>query len=101
MGEFSPGIFARFLAKIAYSYAVAIYGYGNFKPLILDLIFAKTDGFRSWVGGEPVAPPPNENEIHSIRCFTRTVIGRNYLVVAIRLFSFLGTPIYQVVVGEI
>ncbi|MDB5459307.1 MAG: hypothetical protein JWO72_1048 [Caulobacteraceae bacterium] len=101
IGSINPGSFARMLAKMAYSYAVAVRGMGSFRPLILDLIFGKTDGFRSWVGGDPVVPEANEDEIHSVRCRNWTAAGKEYVVVSIRLFGFLGTPIYHVVVGEL
>jgi hypothetical protein len=101
IGQFNPYLYAQFLAKMAYSYAVAKLGDGTFWPLILDLVLGKTMWFRHWVGGEPQAPPADENEIHQISHHIRTVGDHKYIVVRIRLFSFLGTPVYDVVVGEI
>lgn len=100
LGKIDPGAFARMLAKIGYSYAVAGRGVHSFKPLILELIFGKTNGFCSWVGGDPEPPDAKESEVHSIRCRNWIVGTKVYVVVTIRLFGFLGTPIYHVVVGE-
>ena len=101
VGEIDPYIYAQFLAKMAYSYAVAVRGYGTFRPLVLDLIFGRTNYFRHWVGGEPVAPAADENQVHHISCSTEKVAERSYIVVRIRLFSFLATPVFDVVVGEV
>jgi hypothetical protein len=93
VGQINPYIYAQFLAKMAYSYAVAVRGYNNFHPLVLDLILGRTYYFRHWVGGEPIAPPPIEDEIHYISCSTKMVGDRSFVVVRLRLFSFLGTPV--------
>jgi hypothetical protein len=100
IGQFNPYLCAQFLAKVAYSYAVAKLGDGAFSPLILDLVLGKTYYFRHWVGGELEIPPANEHEIHKIDLAIRSVGNRKLVIVRIRLFSFLGTPIYDVVVGE-
>jgi hypothetical protein len=101
VAEINPYIYAQFLAKMAYAYSVAVYGYGSFQPLVLDLIFGRTNYFRHWVGGEPVAPPSIEDEVHHISCSTRIIDGRSYVVVRMRLFSFLGAPVFDIVAGEL
>lgn len=100
VAEFNPYLYAQFLAKIAYSYAVAKLGDGAFSPLVLDLVLGKTNHFRHWIGGDLEIPPANEDEIHKIDVSVQTVDDRKFVVVRIRLFSFLGTPVYDVVVGE-
>lgn len=100
VGQINPYLYAQFLAKMAFAYAVAVRGFGSFQPLVLDLILGRTSYFRHWVGGVPLAPAANENEIHHISCSTQLAGGRTFVVVRIRLFSFLATPIYDVVVGE-
>jgi hypothetical protein len=101
LAEINPYVYAQFLAKIGYSYAVAVRGYGRFRPLVLDLIHGRTNYFRHWVGGDPVAPPAIADEIHHISCSIRKVGERSYIVVRIRLFSFLATPVFNIVVGEL
>jgi hypothetical protein len=100
VGQFNPYLYAQFLAKMAYAYAVAVDGLTSFRPLVLDLILGRTNYFRHWVGGEPTAPRASENEIHQISRSIQRVGDREFIVVRIRLFSFLGTPVYDVVVGE-
>jgi hypothetical protein len=100
VGEFNPYLYAQFLAKMAYSFAVAKLGDGAFWPLILDLVLGRTNYFRHWIGGELTIPPANEDEIHGISVSIRTVGDRRLVVVRIWLFSFLATPVYDVVVGE-
>jgi len=100
LGEFNPYLYSRFLAKMAFAYAVAKRGYGNFKPLVQDLILGKTYWFRPWVGGDLLVPPADENVVHVIDCKTEEHFGKAYVVVTLRLFCFLGTPVYRVAVGE-
>jgi hypothetical protein len=86
---------------MAYAYATAVRGYGSFQPLVLDLMFGRTNYFRHFVGGEPVAPPAVEDEVHRLVARRGPSVTCSYVVVKIRLFSFLETPIFEVVVGEV
>lgn len=46
-----PYQFARLLAKIAFSYAVAEYGLAGFTPLVVDSILGRSDDYFFTVGG--------------------------------------------------
>jgi hypothetical protein len=98
--QINPLKFARMLAKIAYSYAVAKVGYGKFRPLVLKLILGKTDTLSHWVGGDWDIPPADQWSVHTLEIYQQEAVGRTFLVVSIRLFPFFGTPVYRVVVGD-
>jgi hypothetical protein len=91
---------AQYLARIAFAYAVAEEGTGSFMPLALDLIAARTNYFRHWVGGELLVPPSDPASLHALSHSWVTVRGIAYLVVTMRLFCFLGSPLHHVVVGR-
>ncbi|WP_162936453.1 hypothetical protein [Pannonibacter phragmitetus] len=99
IASINPYRTAQYLARIAFAYAVAEEGAGSFTPLVLDLIFARTNFFRHWVGGELLVPPSDPSSLHQLSHAWVTVKGIAYLVVTIRLFCFLGSPIHYVVVG--
>jgi hypothetical protein len=103
LGPINPNTFARMLAKIAHAYAVGYYGYGTFKPLILDLILGKTETANYWVGGDIKLPAAHtEQVLHDMHGGYWSVDGlKTYLVVTIQLFAFLQSPIYHIVVGEV
>jgi hypothetical protein len=100
LGSFSPYLTAQYLSRIAYAYAVAESGLGSFMPLVHSLITGQTGFFRHWIGGEATVPPKDPATLHTLSHSWRTVKGIPYLVVTIRLFSFLGTPVQYVVVGH-
>jgi hypothetical protein len=95
----NPYLTAQYLARVAFAYAVAEEGAGSFMPLALDLIAARTNVFRHWVGGELLVPPSDPASLHLLSHSWLTVRGISYLVVTLRLFCFLGTPVHHVVVG--
>jgi HNH endonuclease len=97
-----PIEFARMLAKIAHSYAVAELGYGSFRPMVVDLILGKMDNISYAVGGDWESEPPVKDGRHllSIHYLIDVDRKRAWIVADIRLFSSIGTPTYHVVVGE-
>jgi hypothetical protein len=97
-----PIEYARMLAKIAYSYAVANLGYGSFKSLVVDLILGKTDNISYAVGGDWEIEPPVKDGGHllSISYLVDVDRKRAWVIVDIRLFASIGSPTYHVVVGE-
>jgi hypothetical protein len=101
LGTIRPGTFARMLAKIAHAYVVANWGLDSFQPLLPDLILGRPGAAPALhlVGGDP-RPPEPETVLHRVYRQTGFQGGRNYIVVAIRLFAFSGLPRYHVVVGE-
>lgn len=101
IASFHPTIFSKMLAKIGYSYAVAIAG-GNFKPIIGPAIVGKEPWYSGFlVGGNPnpVAPSKFLTELQLLRC--PSAMGIEYLMARIRIFGDLGAPVYHVVVGEL
>jgi hypothetical protein len=100
VGQLNPYMFARFLAKIAHSYAFA--HHARMEPMLLDLIFGKTDGsFRYWIGGDSTAQPRQDGKLHHVSLRTVTRGGSNYVLATIHLCRMLGTPVYHAVVGRV
>jgi len=98
VGEIHPLRFARFLAKIAYAYAIAEIGWGQFVPLILPLIFGRTNVVSDLVGGEYDLSPPTKG-LHELHHYVTSFGGNNFVCVKLRLFSCYGAPTYHIVVG--
>jgi len=100
LGAVNMLLFARMLAKIAHSYAVANLGLSAFSPMLPDLILGRSAAAPWLVGGDASRPPPETDpSLHHVylqRCLTS---GVEYVLVAVRLFAFVGMPRYHVVVG--
>lgn len=96
-----PGDLQRLLAKIAHAYVSAVYP-GDFRPLLLDIILGRQEEHGcELIGGQLECAEPTDR-IHEISIRTQfATTGRRFLIVDIRLFSFLRTPQYHVVVGEL
>src|SRR5262249_18942852 len=104
---------ARLLAKTAYAYCFAEFGgrigeFGGIRagyyPLVLDLIAGDPDCCPTrcvgCVPGDPVAEPEpgvaHRMTVSDVTAFN----GTNYLIVDIRLFAILPSPVYRVAVAE-
>lgn len=100
-----PYQFARFIAKVAYGYAVAELGIDCFEPLANDIILGRSDNFFRFVGSEPREPPPSgwpsdgKHHFSIVVRFVRVNVG--LVIVDVKLFAAAGTPVYHAVVGEI
>ncbi len=93
--------FLRMLCKIAHAYATAELGFGSFRPELADFIRGKIlSQAWHWIGSDTVTPAP-EQRLHDIKWSAPTVDGHTYVVVSLRLFSFIGAPRYHIVVGEL
>jgi hypothetical protein len=93
--------FARMLAKIAHSFAVARMGINKFNPLLLDLILGRTEVVTHLVGGDLDPPPAVTDYGHSLDLRPECRVGgRTFVVATVRLFAQFGAPQYYVVVGE-
>jgi hypothetical protein len=96
--------FCQLLAKMAHGYAVSCFGLDGFEPVLTDLILRKfgkenwVDCYH-WVGGNPMEYAPND-ALHLLGWGLGLVEGITYLVVVIRLFAKLETPIFHIVVGS-
>lgn len=93
--------FSRMLCKIAHAYAVAELGCSSFFPVLTRFIRGRP--LRQawhWIGGD-TATPTAEQHLHDIQLSVPTVNGKAYVMVSIRLFSFMGSPRYHIIVGEL
>jgi hypothetical protein len=99
--------FARVLAKIAHTFAVARLGLDSFKPYLPDIILGKDLNAAYLIGG--AAPPTDPLQIpvdartayHEIELTMMAAEGKPPIVVTtVRLFPFTGSPTYWVIVGE-
>ena len=101
IGRVFPGDFARMLAKIAHTYAIAEFGMESFEPMLKEIILGRDDRLPFLVGGDETVPTPDtEPCLHNIYRQDCAISGVHYILVAIRLFAFIGMPRYLVVVGK-
>jgi hypothetical protein len=99
----APGTWQAFcalLAKIAHAYAVAELGMKAFRPALTGFIRGANLRIFEWIGGQ-IEVPPKTNSLHEIGLRMEVANGRHYAVVGLRLFSCLGAPQYDIVVGEL
>ena len=100
-----PYQFARFVAKVAYGFAVANLGIDCFEPLANDIILGRSDDYFRLVGSEPRDPPNSgwprggQHHLSIVVRFVRKNVG--LVVVDMKCFADSGTPVYHAVVGEI
>lgn len=99
-GQINPLRFAQVLAKIAYGYVVAEYGYGSFLSLVHPLLQGKTDKFEDVVGGDPEVPPGAPAICH-LRLFEMKGRLVTYVGADVRLWPMAETPNYRVIVGAL
>ena len=92
----NPDAYSRMLAKIAHSYAIAELGEAAFNPVLRNFIRGQPMQALQWIGGDTESP-----HLHSIQWSAQTANGHHYLIVSLRLFSFMGSPQYHIVVGEL
>lgn len=97
--------FCQFLAKTAHAFAVAELGLDGFNPLLTNSIRSRFDQPLDWpdrydyVGGDPRDFAPCD-ALHQLGWGFVSRDGRDFLVVLLRLFAYLGAPVFQVVVGD-
>lgn len=97
--------FAAVLAKIAHSFAFAEAGGDELSTFDLFLPRIIIDGARAiptdFVGGT-MKPLANVNTLHQLALWTglSEKAQKQYLAVGVRLFSYMPSPAYQVIVGE-
>jgi hypothetical protein len=100
LARFNNHVFCQMLAKIAHSFAVAQVGFHSFRPLLLDLILGRSETASYWVGGDMTVSAPDPRGLHKMYCDREIIMGTEYLIAYITLFSYSGTPEYRVVVGK-
>ncbi len=97
----NPVTYSRFLAKVAHAYAVATAGHDSFVPALPDYILRDPPSSSPYVGGDWEVPAAETAGLHHISSYRVLSNGSTYRVVKIRLFRFLATPVYRVVVGKL
>jgi hypothetical protein len=102
LGSIGMTIFARMLAKIGHSYAVANMPRDSFEPMLPDLILGKAELNASYlVGGDKSGWVPNSMPcLHSVFLQDCSSGGVIYTLARISLFEFADMPRYHVVVGR-
>jgi hypothetical protein len=104
LGLVDPNAFARLLAKTAFALCFAEYRGlpEGFRPLCLDLITGKPGAVPMHVVGCAPGgiPDPQPGVPHTLMIRDVETNGKHYLFVDIRLFAFLRTPVYRIVVAE-
>ncbi|MFZ1106090.1 MAG: hypothetical protein WAN86_25040 [Hyphomicrobiaceae bacterium] len=100
VGRQNAHVWCRVLAKIAHSYTVAECGINSFRPYLLDIILERpvVSAFY-WIGGD-MENHVREPHIHTAALYATNIRGMTMFTVRLRLFAFLGAPVYWVVVGE-
>lgn len=101
--------FARAIAKIAYCQVVAQFELATCAGSALpSMILGQNPNVPYSVGCKLEDPPPpaDRNVLHVIQVATEWVRGRFFVIVTVRLFAnsgveHHGSPIYEVVVGEL
>jgi hypothetical protein len=94
--------FGRFLAKIAHSFAVGLFGIGSFIPVLTPLIRGEGDLTDIWrYVGAPVDQIPivETNHLHVLSPIDASNARGRLLIVRIRLFASNKLPAYDVIVG--
>lgn len=93
--------YCRMLCKIAHAYATAELGHGSFRPVLSRFIRGRM--LRQawyWIGSDTAVPSPAEH-LHDIQWSTPTIDGNVYVMISLRLFAFMGSPRYHIVVGHL
>jgi hypothetical protein len=101
VGKFDAFAFARMLAKIAHSFAVAELGVSAFTPLGIDFMSGRANNLSRFVGGH-LTDEPRSTSLHflRLRSHLNMSLRQHFVVAHIRLFGCLGAPNYHVVAGE-
>jgi hypothetical protein len=93
--------YCRMLCKIAHSYATAELGHGSFRPVLRRFIRGRIlKQAWHWIGSD-TAIPAAAAHLHDIQWSVPTISGATYVMVSLRLFSFMGSPRYHIIVGEL
>jgi hypothetical protein len=71
---------------------------GSFEPLLPDLILKKRFNFASYIGSDPLFPPPSDHTLVDLS--VNWSHDGELLIARVRLFAMLGAPLYYVIVGK-
>ncbi len=98
--EMDLDLFARWLAKTALGIAVAQYGVEAFDSLVEDLILKGVNP-AYYVGCTTTQSTEPQQMKHWVRAEVREIQNEKFVCVFLRVFAFLGTPTYSVIVGKL
>lgn len=102
IGPVEPYRFARFIAKIAYGFAVAEIGLGCFRSTVRNIILGRSEDYFRLVGSPSrESASPKDGKHHFDIQLRVNVPSRLIIVVSVKLFAGVGFPAYHAVVGEI
>lgn len=92
-------LYARFLAKIGYAFAVGTVGVDGFSQVFVrDAILGRSQDVARWVGCVPQEQRSRGEGLHEAFC----LLNDDLIQVGIRLFSMWeNSPEYRVVVGRV
>lgn len=104
--EFQPALFGRFLAKVALGIGVQSCGVDGFNSQLGDVIIRGDRDPFHWVGGttaemSEMPDPTSGMVLHRVVAFGEEIGNIAHLVVQLQLLTYLATPIYTVVLGEL
>jgi hypothetical protein len=103
--KLTPASFARMVAKIAYSHAVARFGLGALQDeFVTDVILGKSERIGDLIGCVqtkfPKSPSPNGHVLQPV-VYTGGLSGTDpILAVRMKLFADSQTPVYEVALGR-
>ena len=103
--ETSPGRlisddFGRTITKIAYSYAVAVQGYGTFVPLVTHIILNERPFNLTHFIGSAFGTPNAATDMHEIDLGDFGWNAPELVIVRLRLFANLQSQAHYIVVGR-
>lgn len=94
--QFNGNLYARMLAKIAHSFAVARMGYADLDAFLPPVILGRSTDIYRYVGGAIAVPGEAPKTLHVLKLSTEGGLAKVY----IRLFAFMDAPAYEVVAGR-
>jgi hypothetical protein len=96
-----PDHFGRLLAKIGYGQVLTQLDLGDFRPISLPYILGEKTNISYVVGGSSQDYPPDARYGYSLTTASFGSSNRLMLVVIVRLYANVHSPIYHVVVGDV
>jgi hypothetical protein len=97
--EINVWLYGRLLAKTAHATAIVFLGIDQFKPTLQNLILNGGDELPYYVGCVKDVTPSGIPR-YDVNVALRKIGSQMFVVVFFKLFSYLNTPAYAVVVGE-
>jgi hypothetical protein len=100
--QFDVRLFERMLAKIGHAFAYAELGAAGFEPCLQKLILEGHSHQTFWIGEDKSDVRIADDTLYDLRLLNMVCSnGARFLTVRIRIFGWLATPAYMVVVGTL